>query len=96
MSSPTFALIQYSCSNDSDTNQQKAEELIAEAAENGANAVLLPELFNTTYFCREIDQIFFDWAEPIPGPTTEMFSNLAKDLGVVIVLPMFEILNQKK
>src|SRR6056297_307533 len=90
MSSPTFALIQYSCSDDPETNQQKAEEIIREAAENGANAVLLPELFNTTYFCREIDQSFFDWAETIPGPVTERFSKHAKELDVVIVLPLFE------
>jgi len=90
MPASTFALIQYSCSDDPETNQQKAEEMIREAAENGANAVFLPELFNTTYFCREIDQTFFDWAVSIPGPVTERFSKLAENLGVVIVLPMFE------
>ena len=90
MASSTFALIQYSCSDKPEANIEKAENLIREAVENGANAVLLPELFSTTYFCREIHQKYFDWAEVVPGPATRRFSALAKNLCVVILLPLFE------
>lgn len=90
MSSSTFALIQYSCSYKPGDNQKKAEQLIEKAVGNGADAVLLPELFNSTYFCREVDQRFFELAEPVPGPVTKQFSQLAQKLGVVIVLPLFE------
>lgn len=85
-----FALIQYSCSSSVQENLDKAEELIVSAAKKGAQLVALQELFHTTYFCREIDQKYFDWAESIPGPITKRFTNLAKTLGVVILLPMFE------
>ena len=85
-----FAAIQYSCSENISDNLDTAETLITQAAEGGVQVVALPELFNTTYFCREIDQNFFSWAEPIPGPTTARFSVLAKRLGVIILLPLFE------
>lgn len=90
MPAATFALIQYSFSDNPEVNQEKAVALIKEASENGADAVLLPELFNTSYFCREIDQRYFDWAEPVPGPVTNRFADLAKKLGIVILLPLFE------
>lgn len=85
-----FSAIQYSCSKHPDENRKKAAALVEKAAGQGANLIALPELFNTTYFCREIDQEFFKWAEPIPGPSTRQFSALAKKLGVVILLPLFE------
>lgn len=85
-----LSILQYSCSEQKNENSDKAEELIREAALKGAEVVALPELFNTTYFCREIDQKYFNWAETIPGPTTSRFSALAKDLGIIILLPLFE------
>jgi N-carbamoylputrescine amidase len=85
-----FAAIQYSCSERVSENADKAESLVRKAASRGAEVVALQELFNTTYFCREIDQRFFSWAETIPGPTTDRFCKLARELGVIILLPMFE------
>ena len=85
-----FSAIQNSCSSNIDENIDKAESLIRKSAENGANIVALQELFHTTYFCREIDQKYFNWAEPIPGPITERFSRLAAELNIVLLLPMFE------
>ncbi|PWN07654.1 acyltransferase [Rhodohalobacter mucosus] len=69
---------------------QLAEHLISKAAEAGAKVIALQELFNTPYFCREMDSRFFEWAEPVPGRTTEQFTALAKKLGVIILLPLFE------
>jgi len=85
-----FSAIQNSCSSNINENIDKAESLIRKSAENGANIVALQELFHTTYFCREIDQKYFNWAEPIPGPITERFSRLAAELNIVLLLPMFE------
>ena len=50
----------------------------------------LPELFNTMYFCVETQPEYFDWAEPVPGPTTERMGALARELGIVLIAPMFE------
>lgn len=85
-----LALLQFEASQSQQENRQKAESFIEDAAKTGANAVALQELFDTTYFCREINQRFFEWAEPVPGPTTKHFSGIAKKLGVVILLPLFE------
>jgi len=85
-----FAAIQFACTTNLPENSDKAEHFIREAAESGADCIALQELFNSTYFCREIDQTFFSWAEPVPGPATDRFSKLAKELGVVILLPLFE------
>jgi N-carbamoylputrescine amidase len=90
MSAVTVSLLQYSCSESPPENREKAENLIAQTAGNGAQLIALQELFDTTYFCREVDQRFFEWAEPVPGPTTDQFTKLAKQLGVVILLPLFE------
>ncbi len=63
---------------------------IREAARRGANIVCLPELFGTQYFCQRQDPRLFDLAEPIPGPSTEKFSELARELGVSIIASLFE------
>ncbi|MCH8547584.1 MAG: carbon-nitrogen hydrolase [Balneolaceae bacterium] len=85
-----FSAIQYACSEDPSSNSEKAVSLIRKAAADGAELIALQELFQTTYFCREIDRKFFDWAEPVPGPLTDRFCALAKELKVVILLPFFE------
>lgn len=90
MTATKIALLQYSCSASKSENMEKAEHYIVGAAKKGARLIALQELFHTTYFCQEVDQKFFSWSEPIPGPTTTYFSNLAQKLGVVILLPMFE------
>jgi N-carbamoylputrescine amidase len=85
-----LGLIQQSCSENLDENISKAVDAIERASDKGAQIVLLQELFNTTYFCREVDDKFFDWAQPISGPITEKLTKLAKELEVVIVAPFFE------
>ena len=75
---------------DGAANQDKAEAAFCKAAEQGAQVVCLQELFATLYFCQTEDYQHFALAESIPGPTTERFGKLAKELGVVVVLPLFE------
>jgi len=69
---------------------QLAEHHIAAAAKSGSGVIALQELFNTPYFCREMDPSFFGWSESVPGKTTDYFSRLAKNLGVILLLPLFE------
>lgn len=85
-----ISAVQYACSPDLQQNADKAAELVVQSARNGADVVALQELFSTTYFCREMDPRFFDWAEPVQGPLTERFCKIAKQEGVVILLPLFE------
>lgn len=86
----TLALIQLSCSEDIDNNISKTIEQIRSAAGQGAQIILLQELFNTTYFCQAMDDRYFDWSEPMPGPISERLCTLAGDLDTVIVAPYFE------
>jgi len=65
-------------------------KLVEEAAAKGAKIICTQELFLTNYFCDKQDPARFDIAEPIPGPTTARFQKLAKKLGVVIILSLFE------
>ncbi|MDZ7714690.1 MAG: carbon-nitrogen hydrolase [Balneolaceae bacterium] len=86
----TLGLIQHSCSENSQANISKAVDRIKEAAGQGAQVVLLQELFNTTYFCQNMDDSLFDLAQPIPGAVTEQLSSLADELNLVLVAPFFE------
>ncbi|MFN7343926.1 MAG: carbon-nitrogen hydrolase, partial [bacterium] len=61
-----------------------------DAAARGAQIVCLQELFNTPYFCITQDTELFNLAEAVPGPTTDVLAPLAKELGVVIIVPVFE------
>lgn len=83
-------IVQTSCSKDLENNLRKAVEGIEEAAKDGAQIVCLQELFKSTYFCDVEDYDNFSLAEEIPGPTTELFSNLAKKHKIVIVASLFE------
>src|SRR4026209_2002865 len=83
-------LIQMACSKDPDENLAKAEARIREAAARGAQIVSVQELFRSQYFCREESADLFNLAEPVPGPTSQAFTKLAKELGVVIVGSIFE------
>ena len=74
-----------------DVNRDRAEQLVREAAAAGAKIILLPELFEGPYFCKDMDARYFDWALPREGhPLIERFSVLAKALGVVLPLSYFE------
>lgn len=86
----TISLPQYSCSNNLAENLDKAEHMAEKSVQEGANLIAFQELFQTTYFCREINQKYFSWAESIPGPATNRFCKLAKKLNTVILLPLFE------
>lgn len=83
-------LVQMSCTADVDYNVEKAIAKIREAAAQGAQIVCLQELFKSLYFCDVEDHANFNLGEAIPGPTTDQFSELAKELGVVIIASLFE------
>lgn len=83
-------LIQMSCGRDKKENLDKAVVKIREAAEKGAQIVCLQELFTSLYFCDVEDYDNFDLAETIPGPSTDILSAAAKELGVVIIASLFE------
>jgi N-carbamoylputrescine amidase len=83
-------LIQMACSKDPNENLAKIQWRIREAAGRGARIICLPELFRTQYFCREENPACFALAEPVPGPTTETLSVLARELEVVLIAPLFE------
>ena len=84
------ALIQDRNQGGAEENLAHIESKVAEAAGNGAKLILLQELHNGPYFCQHEDVAEFDLAEPIPGPSTERLSKLAKQHGVVLVSSLFE------
>lgn len=84
------AVIQQANTADLEANQFKSEQLIRDAVRQGAELVLLQELHRGLYFCQTEDTNVFDQAEPIPGPSTDRFGKLAKELGIVLVTSLFE------
>jgi N-carbamoylputrescine amidase len=85
-----IGLVQMSCAQDPNQNLAKAEWRIREAAGRGVRIVCLQELFRSQYFCREENAELFALAEPVPGPTTEKLAELARELEVAIIAPLFE------
>lgn len=83
-------IIQQANSSDIETNKEKLKNNIRKAAEKGAELVVLQELHNSLYFCQVEDTNIFDLAETIPGPSTDEFGSLAKELNIVLVLSLFE------
>lgn len=79
-----------SCTPNVEFNLQKLAKGIAQAAQRGAELVVLQELHNTPYFCQTENPDLFDLAEPIPGPSTDFFGTLARQFGIVIVTSLFE------
>jgi N-carbamoylputrescine amidase len=86
----TVGIIQDRATADRQENLARAERLIRDAALRGAQIVCLKELFNAPYFCKSQRLERFDLAEPIPGPTTLAMQALAKELAVVLIVPVFE------
>ncbi len=85
-----IGLVQRAVAPDRGVTLDGHEAAIREAAARGAQVICLQELFDAPYFCKITDPDRFDLAEPMPGPTVERFAALAGELGVVLVLPMFE------
>lgn len=83
-------LVQQANTADRAANIARLEQHIRQAAAAGATLVVLQELHNGLYFCQTEDTARFDEAEPVPGPSTERFGALARNLGIVLVLSLFE------
>ena len=86
----TVGIIQDDATSDAAKNVDAAIARIRDAATRGAQIICLKELFNAPYFCKAEKSERFDLAEPIPGPTTERMQAVAKELAVVLVVPLFE------
>lgn len=86
-----IAVTQTACGSDRKENVERAIELVRRAAEKGANVVLLPELFETQYFCQDESGDPFDLAAPVDiHPTVVLMASLAAELGVVLPVSFFE------
>ena len=85
-----IGVIQMVCSANPAENLERALGKVKEAATNGAQIICLPELFRSQYFCQQEDADLFDLAESVPGSSTEVFSQVAKQHGVSILVSVFE------
>jgi len=86
------ALLQTDWAGTKDAMIDKHEEAAREAADAGAQIVCFQELFYGPYFCQVQDTAYYDYTEAIPdGPTTQRFQSVARELGMVMVLPMYEV-----
>jgi N-carbamoylputrescine amidase len=86
----TVGLVQMRSTAAPAENLARAVAKIREAAARGAQIVCLPELFRSPYFCREENADLFQLAEPIPGPTTDALSGVARELKISLVVSLFE------
>ena len=84
------ALVQTNWTGDKESMIAAHEDYARKAAAQGAQVICFQELFYGPYFCQVQDAKFYEYAEAIPGPTTERFQKLAKELNMVMVLPMYE------
>ena len=85
-----IGLVQHSCTVSRSENLERSLSGIRLAAADGARLVVLQELHSSIYFCQSEETKVFDLAEPVPGPTSELLGNLARELGIVIVGSVFE------
>lgn len=85
-----LGIIQQANTGNIQDNISRLQQKIRHLAEDGAELIVMQELHNGLYFCQTEDTDVFDQAETIPGPSTDSFGALAKELGVVIVLSLFE------
>ncbi len=85
-----IALVQISLDGTPAINLKKCLEWIRKAAIQGANVICLPELYSSFYFCQSENHDYFDLAEPLHNDSYQAFSSLAKELGVVLIVPFFE------
>ncbi|MDA7858393.1 carbon-nitrogen hydrolase [Mariniblastus sp.] len=85
-----IAVIQTTCTSNGETNLEVTVGQIVDAAKSGAKLICLQELFASAYFCQSENHEHFNLAQPIPGAITDRLSELAKELQVVIIAPVFE------
>ncbi|MGD0944102.1 MAG: nitrilase-related carbon-nitrogen hydrolase [Acidimicrobiales bacterium] len=86
------ALIQARWAGDKETMTKNAIRSVEQAAAAGAKVVCLQELFNGPYFCQVQDGDWYDFAEPVPdGPTVRQFMDVAREHGIVLVVPLYEV-----
>lgn len=90
MSTLKVGLVQQSCTRNRQANIEKTIAGIRQCAAQGAQLVALQELHTGIYFCQAEEVEMFDLAEPIPGPSTEVFGQIARETGVVLVTSLFE------
>ena len=91
----TVAATQMACSNDTDKNVSNAEKLVRQAASKGAQIILIQELFESQYFCMDQKEELFELSKPFDNhPTINKFSELAKELKVVLPVSFFEKANR--
>ena len=90
MSQPRIGILQQKKTADIIENMKAIEENVTDLARRGAELIILSELHNSLYFCQVEDVNNFDLAETIPGPSTDFFGELARRLGVVMVISLFE------
>ena len=91
----TVAATQMACSNDTDKNVSNAEKLVRQAASEGAQIILIQELFESQYFCMDQKEELFELSKPFENhPTIKKFSELAKELKVVLPVSFFEKANR--
>ena len=83
-------IIQQHNTTDIELNKKRLADKCRKLAKEGARLIVLQELHNSLYFCQTENVDLFDLAETIPGPSTEFFGSLARELGVVIVTSLFE------
>ncbi len=86
----SVALVQHACNASREENLQRSINGIRQAAQQGAQLILLPELHTSLYFCQTEATQNFDLAEPIPGATSQQLADVARELQVVIVASLFE------
>lgn len=86
----TVGIIQDTASNSVEDTVERHATRVREAAAQGAQIICLQEMYNSQYFCKRQSHDRFDLAEPIPGPSTTRMQELARELGVVIIVPIFE------
>src|SRR6202171_6770972 len=86
----TVGIVQEAVTSDVEKNVELAIVRIREAVDRGAQIVCLQELFNAPYFCKSQKHERFDLAEPIPGPTIEKMRKVAREIEIVIIVPIFE------
>lgn len=85
-----IGIIQQHNTSDLNNNIQRLTQKVKNLASDGAELIIMQELHNSLYFCQTENVDSFNLAEPIPGPSTEYFGNLAKELNLVIVTSLFE------